>query len=296
MRIVFIGTVEFSARMLSKLIDIKANVVGVVTKEKSDFNSDFFDLVPLCKTASIPFKFAADVNSNDTVGWIKSLNPDVIFCFGWSSLIKKELLSLPKIGVVGFHPAKLPRNRGRHPIIWTLVLGLSETASTFFIMDEGADSGDILSQKIIEVRYEDNARSLYNKIATIAESQLEQLHYELKDNKYVRAEQDNNKASYWRKRTEQNGLINFNMSSRAIYNLVRALAKPYVGAHLFYEGKKISVWKVEEIAYNADDIEPGKVLRVSDNIIDVKSYDGAVRILEHEFKTYPEVERGGGEV
>jgi len=67
-----------------------------------------------------------------------------------SSLLKKELLSLPPNGVLGYHPAKLPQNRGRHPLIWSLVLGLEESASTFYFMDEGADSGDILSQKDFE--------------------------------------------------------------------------------------------------------------------------------------------------
>ncbi|MDR1032272.1 MAG: hypothetical protein LBL30_04100 [Holosporales bacterium] len=133
MRIVFIGTVEFSARMLAKLIAIEAEVVGVVTKERSRVNSDFCDLIPLCNKANIPYRFAIDVNAKETVDWIKSLNPDVIFCFGWSSLIKQELLNLTEIGVIGFHPTNLPQNRGRHPLIWTLALGLSETASTFFL-------------------------------------------------------------------------------------------------------------------------------------------------------------------
>ena len=66
---------------------------------------------------------------------------------GWSRIIGKELLAVPPKGIVGYHPAALPANRGRHPIIWALALGLKETASTFFFMDNGADSGPIISQK-----------------------------------------------------------------------------------------------------------------------------------------------------
>jgi methionyl-tRNA formyltransferase len=76
------------------------------------------------------------------------------------------------LGVVGFHPAALPENRGRHPLIWALVLGLEETASTFFFMDEGADSGDLLSQRRISIEPADDAGSLYARITEVAMCQI----------------------------------------------------------------------------------------------------------------------------
>jgi len=147
MKILFIGTVEFSKIALKKLIELNAQIVGVCTKEKSEFNSDFADLRPLCEKNKIPYKFTDNVNSKDNCDWIKSFNPDIIFCFGWSNLLKKNILTLAPMGVLGFHPSELPKNRGRHPLIWALVLGLKKSASTFFFMNEGIDSGEILSQK-----------------------------------------------------------------------------------------------------------------------------------------------------
>ena len=91
MRIVFIGTVEFSKRALQRLIDLDAKVVGVCAKEKSNFNSDFADLRPLCEKNKIPYKFTDNLNSEDNYNWIKSFNPDIIFCFGWSNLLKKYI-------------------------------------------------------------------------------------------------------------------------------------------------------------------------------------------------------------
>src|SRR5210317_1180795 len=99
MRIVFIGTVEFSKIALQKLINLNAQVVGVCTKEKSKFNSDFADLRPLCEKNKIPYKYVDDVNSEDNYNWIKSLNPDIIFCFGWSNLLKKDILTSAPMGV-----------------------------------------------------------------------------------------------------------------------------------------------------------------------------------------------------
>ena len=89
MKIVFIGAVEFSKKILEKLIEIDAQVVGVCTKENSQFNSDFSNLANLCKEHKIPYTYTNDINSIENIKWIKSLNPDIIFCFGWSNLVKK---------------------------------------------------------------------------------------------------------------------------------------------------------------------------------------------------------------
>ena len=101
MKIVFIGSVKFSHRCLSALIDMKANVVGVCTLKESKFNADHVDLADLCSKARIPSKYVEDINSKSSVEWIRHLSPDVIFCFGWSRLLKKEMLGLPRLGPRG---------------------------------------------------------------------------------------------------------------------------------------------------------------------------------------------------
>jgi len=287
MNIVFIGTVEFSKIALKKLIEINAEVVGVCTKEKSVFNSDFANLTPLCEEHKIPYRYVSDINIAENVNWIKDLKPDIIFCFGWSNLIKSELLALPTLGVIGYHPTKIPQNRGRHPLIWALALGLKQSASTFFFMDEGADTGDILSQKDFDILETDDAQSLYTRVVDIAITQIEEFLPQLKNNNYKRIKQSNELANYWRKRGKVDGKIDFRMSSEAIYNLVRALSKPYVGAHIEYQGKDITVWQVQIIKYCDNNIESGKVLDSNRNTFTVKTYDGAIKFLEHNFKELP---------
>lgn len=289
MKILFIGTVEFSYRILEKLIKLNAEIVGVCTKDGSNFNNDFTDLIPLCKKNKIPYKFVDDINSKENIEWIKNLKPDIIFCFGWSSLIKKELLNFPKMGILGYHPASLPQNRGRHPLIWALALGLKKSASTFFFMDDEVDCGDILSQKDFEILYEDDAKSLYNKVSKIALNQIEEFLPKLQNNSFQRLKQNHSIANSWRKRGKKDGRIDFRMTSNAIYNLVRALTKPYIGAHIEYNGQDITVWKVEEIAFNKNNIEFGKVLENDGKSIIVKTYDKAIKIIEHEFKELPKV-------
>jgi len=289
LRIILIGTVEFSKLALLELIRLNANVVGVITKSSSNFNSDHADLVPICINNAIPYKLVTNINDTENLEWIKSIGPTVIFCFGWSSLLKKDLLKIPEMGVIGYHPAYLPKNRGRHPIIWALVLGLTTTASTFFFMDEGADSGDILSQEQVDIVYDDNARSLYTKLCSVAIKQIAIFLPQLELNSYPRIIQDNALANYWRKRNFLDGKIDFRMSSNTIYNLVRALTHPYPGASIDYKGNAIVVWKLKEVDYKENNIEHGKVLDISNNQILIKTPDSAVLVVEHEFKEMPTI-------
>ncbi len=289
MRIFFIGTVAFSQVTLKKLIELDANIVGVATKSKSRFNSDHVNLAPICEDFKIPYKFVKDINAFHILDWIKELKPDIIFCFGWSSLIKKDLLDMTHHGVVGFHPTELPYNRGRHPIIWAIALGLKKSATSFFFMREGADDGDILSQKSFEIKPEDDAAKVYEKVQNNALEQIEEFLPRLQSNSYSKTPQDISKGNVWRKRSVYDGLIDFRMNSSSIYNLVRALTKPYVGAHIDYQGSEVKIWKVQEVHFENNNIEPGKVIFRDDNIITVKTGDAAIKILEHEFKYLPEM-------
>lgn len=289
MKAVFIGTVDFSLSCLKVLVETDIEIVGVLTKEKSNFNSDYADLAPFCNKYSIPVKHFTNVNNPDILDWVKSLNPEIIFCFGLSSLIKKELLSSTELGVVGFHPAMLPANRGRHPIIWALALGLKETGSTFFFMGEGADDGPILDQEKVSISETDDAYTLYEKIKATAREQIKRFSKKLLDGSYDRIEQDHSLSNNWRKRDAIDGQIDFRMSSRAIYNLVRALTKPYVGAHIEHNGEFYSVWQVKVVNFDIQNIEPGKILDVNGTKVLIKTMDGAIELLDHEL---PEMKKG----
>jgi len=287
MKVLFIGTVEFSLMALEKLVALNVDVIGVCSKKNSIYNNDYADLEPVCKSNGIPHVYVEDINAKENILWIKELKPDVIFCFGWSYLLKNELLTLSPMGVVGYHPAFLPKNRGRHPLIWALVLGLKKSASTFFFMAEGADDGDILDQEEFDIPYEYDARLLYKKIIDIAVTQIEAFVPLLENKTNNRIEQNHKLANTWRKRSKDDGKIDFRMSSYAIYNLVRGLTRPYVGAHIEYDGNDVVIWKVKEVECLENNIEPGKVLKVDKNAMVVKCYGGAIKILEHEFKKMP---------
>lgn len=296
MNIVFIGCVEFSWHLLEHLLTHVVNdhirVTGIVTKSASAFNTDFASLQPLAVDHSIPYILSDHQDPETIEQWIAEKQPDVIYCFGWSHLLKKTLIDIPPLGVIGYHPTELPHNRGRHPIIWTLVLGLKRTASTFFFMDESADNGDILHQCPLEVNDEDDAHSIYQKLIVVAKNQVEQFTEQLAIGSYERRPQDIENANIWRKRTKKDGEIDWRMAAITIHNLVRGLSRPYPGAHFTFRGKEYKVWKtavVNEEIEEYDHWEPGKIIKSSPEGILIKCGIGMILLLEHECDPIPEV-------
>jgi len=289
MRIFFIGTVEFSKKSLEKLILLKANIIGVATKSKSVFNSDYADLSEICENNKVECKYINDINDSNVISWIKYLKPDIIFCFGWSNLLKKEILNIPPLGVIGYHPSLLPYNRGRHPLIWAKALGMNKTGSTFFFLVERADEGDIISQEEIEIKFEDDAKTLYKKMTETALFQIEEILRKLINKTLIRNTQPKEIGNYWRKRNKSDGLIDFRMNSVNICNLVRALTIPYVGAHCIYKEKEIKIWEIEKKDYFLNNIEPGKVINIIGRTIQIKTGDSSVLLIKHEFENLPEI-------
>jgi methionyl-tRNA formyltransferase len=286
-RSIYIGCVSFSADMLNELIRLTHKPELVITRKNSNFNTDFFDLAGICESNNIKCLYSNDVNTPDILDTISSLNPDIIFCFGWSTLLMPEILSIPKSGVIGYHPALLPANRGRHPIIWALALGLKKTGSTFFFMDEGADSGDIVSQVEVEIDVIDNATTLYGKLSEVAKGQLSDIYTQLKRASLKRTKQSNENTNSWRKRTAKDGEIDFRMCSDNILNLVKALCPPYPGAHFIYNKREIKVWEASIGNFKNSNLEPGKVLDVDVGKILVKTGDSSIWLLIHELDELP---------
>jgi len=286
MRILFIGCVESSYILLNELIHQGYEICGVVTKKESKFNSDYCDLTSLCISNEIEYFYSDKSVDNETFEFIKRKAPDIIYCFGWSYLLSKDVIEIPKLGVVGFHPAKLPQNKGRHPLIWALVLGLKSTASTFFMIDEKADNGDIVSQVEIPIGFNDNARILYNNVMQVAKEQVVQITKSFSEGSINFIKQNPNESNIWRKRNKNDGKIDFRMSSLGIYNLVRGLTKPYIGAHIEYNGCDYKVWSVEILDQSKNDlnnIEPGKIISViNTKSFIVKTGDGLIKVLESD--------------
>jgi methionyl-tRNA formyltransferase len=284
-RVLFIGCVDFSRALLKRILENRmVEICGVVTKKRSPFNSDHCDLSRTVEGLGIPVLLTEHGDQKEILSCIERTAPQAIYCFGWSHLLGPALLSAAPLGCVGYHPALLPFNRGRHPVIWALALGLPKTGSTFFRMDEGADTGDVLSQRVVAIDEEDDASSLYRKLQTVAERQTEEIDTMIASGVLRGTPQASEAGNTWRKRNKSDGLIDFRMPSAGIRNLIRALRPPYPGAHLEYNGEEYVVGRADILSDcfdSAEYAEPGKILEIRGNTIIVKSGDGIVALSEH---------------
>lgn len=295
MRIVFVGAVRFSACCLREVLDCGGNEVTVValSPERSGMHSDYADLSGLAADNGLPCHVVQkSINDSQTVSFIRGCRPDVMFVFGWSQLIGPELLSIPLQGCLGSHPALLPLNRGRHPLIWALVEGLRESGLTFFYLGEGADDGDIVWQGAFSIDIEDDAETLYGKMEELGRQGIREFLPQLQDGTAPRRPQDHSMATYWGKRTKSDGEITWDGSCMAIYNLVRALARPYPGAHTYVDGVEVTVWRAELLSGADAESRPGTVLSVDESRAVISTGDGRIGITEYTAADGRHLEKG----
>ena len=280
-RTFFIGSVSSSDVALEALLaDPAFQMLGVLTLSDSKVNADYADIAVRARANGMPVHLAEQIDTEALVDLLSDLQPDVVFVIGWSRLLGAEVLRIPKLGAIGYHPAALPANRGRHPLIWALALGLEETASSFFLMEEGADSGPILSQVSLPIAATDYASDLYAKALKAIPTQLQQIRDHLRSGLQDLLPQDHNIATYWRKRGRVDGMIDWRMAATSIYNLVRALAHPYPGAEFMVGDQAVTLWRCEVVEADVPkNAEPGKILAVENGHVLVKAGVGALRLL-----------------
>lgn len=282
MRIVLIGNIFFTYLIL-KFLKKKKFQLFVISSNKNKFNSDSYDLKSFCKKNQIKFYKSLDINNNDTFLKINNYNPNLILCIGFSYLIKDKLINKYKNKIIGYHPTNLPYNRGRHPIIWSISLGLKSIYSCLFLLDKGIDTGKIIKKKKIKISKDLFAIDVYRKLAITAKNQLNDIFKYYKKNKKInyKIQKNNIKGNIWRKRNFEDGKIDWRMGKASIINLVRALSTPYPGAHFLYKNKPIKVFKIYESNYVKKSVflfdEPGKVVDTK-NGVTIRCYDGYLKI------------------
>ena len=261
------------------MLQYNLNLVGVVTKKKSNYNSDHFDLSRIIKHKNISILDTKDINKKKNIQWLKRKKPDLIFCIGWSQILNKSILTIPKKGVIGFHPSNLPENKGKHPLIWTLALGLKKSYSTFFFMNSQIDDGRIINKKSFFIDKKDTAQNLYYKTIRVAEKQIHLICRSLIKDKKLFSKKQVGKSNIWRKRSFKDGVIDWRMSAETINNLTRALSHPYSNASFFYKSKKYDVIKSKIVKNNNLNIEPGKVVMQSSSGFIIKCGIDSIKVI-----------------
>ena len=281
MRTLFISMNRFGHEILEEILAQKGEVVGIITL-KEEFTkgiSDHRSFDAIAKKHNIPLHKIKNINDEDSRAIIRQLRPDIMFVCGWSQIIKPEVFTLAKRGAIGSHPALLPKNRGRAAIPWHFILSEKQGGSTFFWMDDGCDSGDIIGQKSFPFTMQDDASTYYEKIIKAGRAIIKENYALLAKGKDRRKKQDSQKATYLPKRTPADGLIDWNKKTMEIYNLIRGTTHPYPGAFTYVKGRKLIVWKAKPSSLKQYLGTPGQVVTFTDDGAVVRTGDSVIELL-----------------
>lgn len=229
-------------------------------------------------------KIIHDISANRYIQDINLINPDFIFVAGWSELLDDNLVRASKLGTIGFHPSKLPNDRGRSVLAWQIEEGYEETALSMFYYSDFPDGGDIIAQETIKISFFDYIDDVLDKIDLATINLMKAYFPLLRQRKAPRKAQNLNEGNFRRLRTEKDSLINWCRSSFEIYNKIRSISKPYPGAISIFNGKKYLIWRSEiinEFRLGSSE-KPGTLIAtLFDGTYIIKTRDSFLRILEY---------------
>ena len=246
MRIVVAGATVSTYETLDALIRHGADIVGVLQlrNESSHTVTGFIKLDELAEPHGIPCATFRNINDPEIVEQVRQWQPDLMFVVGLSQLVRAEMMSIPPRGSVGFHPTFLPAGRGRAPLAW-LTLDAQPGAATFFLIDEGVDSGPIFVQETFGVTPNDYAADVERKLLVAMKVALDRWLPELLSGIWNPRPQDEVLATYNGRRSVDDGLLDWNQSAEQVHSLIRATSNPHPGAYSWYQGRKLIIWRAE---------------------------------------------------
>lgn len=283
MKIVFMGTPEFSVGCLDALIKSKHEVVGVFTREDKPKNRGMSLSMPpvkeLALTHEIPVFQPKSVKTDESYEILKSLDADIYVVVAYGRILPKRVLELPKYGCINVHASLLPKYRGASPIQAVIVGGEKETGVTIMQMDEGLDTGDILHVKKTEISEDDTGGSLHDRLAVMgAEALIEYLDIlERGESKAVK--QDDSLSNYAPLITKNDGKVSFENPANKIANQIMGYA-PWPGTFAPLGNTTIKFYGGYCIEKDGSHDDYGAIESVSDEGMVVKCGTGKVLIKE----------------
>ena len=282
-KIAIAGAVNSSLKTFEKLLEHDCNVVAALTvnPEKSKFISGYQDLKLKAEVEKIPAVYFDNINDDEVYDFLRLKEVDFLFVVGLSQLVKKRMLNLPKHGTIGFHPTKLPQGRGRGAVAW-IILEKAPGAATFFLIDEGMDSGPILCQKEFQISKDDYALEVIEKIKNSIDAVLDSFLPQLNNWQITPIEQTEKKATYLGRRKPKDGLINWKNDVEDIYRLIRASSKPLPGAFSFYNESKVTIYKAKIEEKNKYIGVPGRILKINDGKPLIAAGNGAIWLEDYD--------------
>lgn len=276
LKIVFMGTPEFSVPVLEGLIE-NYKVRAIVTQpdrpigRHGEMSASPVKRVGINHTILVlqPDKIKEHIEE------ITFLEPDLIVTCAYGQILPKEILDCPRLGCINVHASLLPKLRGGAPIHRAIMNGYKRTGITIMYMGIGMDDGDIITQEAIDIDINDTAETLHDKLSILGRDLLLKTLPSIIDGTCERTKQDSSLVTYGFNIKREDERIDFSKTKREIYNKVRGL-NSWPGAYCLYEGKILKIWKCREGETYRPDLFDGQVTAIYPDGFGVKVSNGEI--------------------
>lgn len=287
MKVVFMGTSDFSVPTLQSLIDEKHEVLAVVTQpDKPKGRGKAVQFTPVKELAvkyDIPVYQPKRIKENEEFYQdMKALNPDVMVVVAFGQILPIEILELPKYGCVNVHASLLPKYRGAAPIQWVILDGEENTGVTTMLLDTGVDTGDMLLKKVIPIEEKETGGSLHDKLSYAGGPLLIETLKRIEDGTITRTPQGETQSRYASMLTKELGKIDFTKSAVELERLIRGL-NPWPSAYTSLHGKTLKIWDAN-VVEGSQDAKPGEIIAVGKSSFTVMTGEMALEIMEMQLE------------
>lgn len=282
MKVVFMGTPEFSVGTLESLIEAGHEVSAVVTQPDKPKGRGKSVSFPAVKEAALKHNIKVyqpvKVREPEFVKILKDINPDVIVVVAFGQILPKEILEMPQYGCVNVHASLLPKYRGAAPIQWAVIDGEKESGVTTMRMDVGLDTGDMILKTVLPLSEDETGGSLHDKLMVAGAKLCVETLKRFEENRVVFEKQDDNLSNYAKMLHKSIGNIDWNMPAVQIERLIRGL-NPWPSAFSILNHKTLKIWKAKVIDKEVLS-EAGSIIDVGKDFLHIKTGKGILSILE----------------
>jgi methionyl-tRNA formyltransferase len=280
LRVVFMGTPDFAVSVLEYLVTGDYQIVGVYTgQDKAAGRGQLLAVSPVKKAAAefnLPVIQPRTLKSPEAVAELAALHPDLIAVAAFGQILSRQVLDMPRFGCLNIHPSLLPRYRGVSPIPAAIMAGDEFTGVSIMLLDAGTDTGPVLSQAQVPVLPADTTGSLTDKLSLIGAQLLVDAIPRWTSGRLRPRPQDNARATYCRKLTKEEGLIDWHLPAAVLERRIRALS-PWPGAFTTWQGKQLKILSAKPAV--ADEAgETGAVVALKNKEVGVVTGDGVLVI------------------
>lgn len=280
MNIVFMGTPDFAVKALRAIYNSNHKILAVVTQTDKPVGRKAIITPCAVKVEALNLSLKTlsyEKISRDGLEDLKALNPDVIVTCAYGQILSKQILDIPKFGVINIHASLLPKYRGSSPIQWAIINGEKETGVTIMQTALGVDTGDILMQESTKILGYETAGELFERLSNIGANLIVDALNSIENGTLTPIKQDESKATHVKMLCKQDGLIDFNNDAINIVNKIHGL-NPWPCAFTYLDGKMLKIFKAE---VTNDVGEAGEVLKSDKNIgLVIGAKNGAVLVKE----------------